>query len=485
MAPGITLSQGLRQTQVLAPQMRQALDMLQKPIAELRAEIRQQLETNPVIEDVATPEIPLEDVAPEEHASDEITSKELDFTPDGEAAERTLGADDGFRDYVLGNMENAPTDEAALSRRQYLFDSQVKTETLQQHLLAQVPLSDIAPTDRPLAEILIGNIDDGGLFTGSLPDIEMVTGADAKRVNAVLRRILKFDPAGCGARDLRECLLAQLDKLDDDPWQNEVRLLVARHLEDIAAGRIDAVCAALGISRAEYDKALASLRTLDPRPGRAFPSETGRPAYIYPDVHAVYADGKWTAHADGRDIPDIRISPRYLKMLESADTPAETKSFIRERIRAAEEFRAALEKRQETVRAVAQAIFDAQPAFFEKGLSGLRPLTMQEIADKTGVHATTISRTVNGKYVTTPKGTVELRKFFTSGVVTESGEALSVDAVLARLKALVDAEDPAKPLSDEKLAAALNAEGIDLARRTVAKYRDRLGIPGTSARRAR
>ena len=202
-----------------------------------------------------------------------------------------------------------------------------------------------------------------------------------------------------------------------------------------------------------------------------------------PEVHARRVGGKWVARVDDRSLPDIRISPRYLKMLEDPKLPAETKAYIRERIAAAHAVAEAVERRQETITQIAQAIFDAQPGFFEKGLKGLRPLTMHEIAARVGVHPATVSRTVNDKYVSTPKGTVELRKFFSQGFATEDGGEVSKDEVAEKIRALIDGEDKAAPLSDDRIARALAAAGLKVARRTVAKYRLKLDIPGTAARR--
>ena len=486
--PGYNLTQRLAQSQTLAPQMRQSLKMLQLTALDLAAELRQQMRENPVIEDVRDPrESQLSVAAPEEHAGKSAADgdMELDFTPDGAAAENILGAEDGHLDYFLGNMESASGDEEAASRRQRLFDSQCSAETLQEHLLAQVPFADLDEQGRMLAEILISNIADSGMFNGSYPDIQMATGVTEQRLDAVRRRILKFDPAGCGWRDPRECLLAQMDKLDDSPWEGEVRKLIAHHLPDVAAHREALLCEKLKLTPDELAQALAALRLLDPYPGhdKRFVPATDRPEYVHAEIHAVKKDDRWTAMVETRDLPDIRISPRYLKMLDDPNTSEEARAYVRERVRAAEALIEAVERRQDTIRNIAQEIIDAQPDFFEKGFSALRPLTMQTVADKVGVHGTTVSRTVHDKYMTTPFGTVELRRFFTSGLATEAGGQMSNVAVQDRLKALVDAEDKAHPLSDDRLAALLKAEGIEIARRTVAKYRKALKIPGTSERK--
>ena len=335
----------------------------------------------------------------------------------------------------------------------------------------------------PVAEMVISELDDNGLFAGSIPDLVMVTGESEEKILSVISRITQLDPPGCGARSAKECLLAQMDKLDGSPFRDDVRELIENHLEDVANGRVAAIERAMGVSRERYADILRELRTLDPFPGRAFAHRGKSVAYVNPEVHAVLTKDGWWADVDDRSIPRIHISPKYERMLSDPDTDRRTKSYIRERLAAAHAIIEAVDRRQETIRSIAQAIIDAQPGFFERGLKGLKPLTMQQIADKVGVHHTTVSRTVRDKYMSTPKGVVELKKFFTTGVTTDSGEQVSTDAVKARLRAIIEAEDKSSPHSDEKLSELLRKEGFPVARRTVAKYRGAIGIPGASERR--
>ena len=485
---GYSLTTRLAQTTTLAPQMMQSLKMLQTTALNLSAELRQQMQANPVIEEVRNPnETVLSAVVPDERADKSAADGdvELDFTPDGAAAESILGSEDGNLEYFLGNMESASGDEEAVSRRQRLFDAQRSTQTLQEYLLGQVPFADLDAEGRMLAELIIANISDSGMFTGSYPDIQMATGATEKRLEAVRRRVLKFDPAGCGWRDPRECLLAQMDKLDDSPWEGEVRQIIAHHLPDVAAHRDALICEKLNLTPDELAQALAALRTLDPYPGRdkRFIPATDRPEYVHAEVHAVRKGGKWCAVVETRDLPDIRISPRYVAMLSDPNIAEDAKAYVRERIRAAQALIEAVDRRQETIQRIAQTIIDAQPGFFEKGFAALRPLTMQEVADVVGIHSATVSRTVHDKFMTTPFGTVELRRFFTSGITRTDGEEVSNYAVYTRLRELVDGEDKAQPLSDDRLAALLKEEGFNIARRTIAKYRKNLKIPAATQRR--
>ena len=467
MAFSNELRQRQAQTMTLAPQMRLSLGMLAMSLPELRAELYREMSDNPVIEDIEQT-LERETVSQKEHES--------------EVRERTFDSDYTEDDDIPDSTYTADAD--ALERRQRFFDSQTRNETLEEHLLNQLETADIDERDASLAEMLIGDLNDDGFFVGSIPDVMMVSGESEVKVREVLAAIMALDPPGCGATTLEECLLAQIDKLDGSPYQQEVREILERHhLKDIAEGRIATVERDLGMSHERYADVLSALRTLDPRPARAF-SRAGRGvAYVNPEVHAVNVDGRWMARVDDRSLPEIRISSRYLKMLNDPKIDTETKEYIRGKIAAANSFVEAVERREKTITSIAQAIFDAQPGFFKDGLRGLRPLTMQEIADKVGVHHTTVSRTVHDKYASTPRGTIELRKFFTSGIVTDSGEHVSKANVMDALKRLIDDEDKTSPCSDERLSELLKAEGYPVARRTVAKYRTQLGIPGVSERR--
>jgi RNA polymerase sigma-54 factor len=456
---------------VLAPQMRQGIELLAMNLPDLRLRLDKELSENPCIDEVEpTLEASTVSVKQQEaenrHGEDETDYPEDDYEPE------------------FGTAAAIRSDEMANEKRQRFFDNQTKEETLEEHLMTQLQMSDIPPKDIPLAEMLIGELNDDGLFAGSIPDIQMVSGESERKVLDTLAKIMEFDPPGCGARNLRECLLAQMDKLDGSPFKEDVRSLVDRHREDIAGGHIAEIERDMGFSHERYADVLRELRTLEPRPGRAYRREGKSVSYVNPEVHAVRTKNGWIAQVDDRSLPDIRISPKYIRMLDDPHTDKDTKAYIRERIAAANAIIEAVEKRQETITNIAQAIVDAQPGFFEQGLKGLKPLTMQQVADKVGVHHTTVSRTVRDKYMSTPKGVVELRRFFTSGVTTDSGEQVSTDVVKDRLRTIIAAEDTARPLSDEKLSEMLRKEGFPVARRTVAKYRTMLGIPGTAERRA-
>ena len=454
------------QSMVLMPRLLRGLDMLAMSLPELRAELNRELETNPIIDDV---ERTLE--------KDTVSQKERESVQEEKSREDDYPEDDSAPDSFY------EADAEAMDRRQSFLESRTSEETLEEHLLSQIKTSELEEDDFQLAEILIGELNDDGYFSGSIPDLMMVTGESKEKICEVLSIIKTFDPPGCGSITLEECLLAQIDKLDSSPYKDEVReLLEKKLLKDVAEGRIANVEKSLGMSHERYADVLSALRTLDPRPARAY-SRSGKGVnYVNPEVHAVKTVDGWEARVDARSLPEIRISPRYLKMLDDPSIDAETREYIRVKIASVKELIEAIKKREETVTNIAQAIFDAQKEFFEKGLKGLKPLTMQEIAKTVGVHAATVSRTVNDKYVSTPRGTVELRRFFVSGCATSDGGVVSKDAVFNELKAIVDSEDHSKPFSDDKISSLLKAKGYSVARRTVAKYRTILGIPGASER---
>ena len=459
----LTLGQSLKQKQVLAvsPQQMQGLKLLAKSLPELRAEIFAEMARNPAIEDVERPlETSLSEI---ERRNDEAVA-EPDY-PDEESLE--------IRNF----------DEEAAERRQAFFDSQVKDETLQEHLLAQLPTSEVPEKDWPLAEVLVGDIDDNGYYKGSIPDTAMSFGCGEAEIVAVLARIRELDPPGCGARDIRECLLSQVDDIADVSVRVLVRRIVDSHLADLAAGRHEEIRRRLGVGEDAYAAAVAALRSLDGRPGQRFPNERDRVEYVNPEIHAVKLNGRWIAATDDRSLPEIKLSKSFVRMLKDPAQSEETKAYVAERIESVKAFREAVARRQETVAGIAQAIFDRQQGFFEGGYRELKPLTELEIAKEVGVHGTTVSRTVRNKYAATPQGTVELRKFFVTGVKTAGGAEISQRAALDALRAIVDGEDAAAPYSDEKIAAKMKDIGIPVARRTVAKYRKLLGIGGVSERR--
>ena len=444
------LSQAQRQAMAISPRQLQGIKLLAKSLPELRAEILAEMASNPAIEDVEhVLETPLSEV---EHEH-EIANMEPDYPED---------------DFEPG-LNN---DEMAADRKQAFIENRVKEETLQEHLFAQLPLSDIPHEDWAMIETLIGDLDDNGYYHGSIPDVAMAFDKSENDVRAALHKIMEFDPLGCGAISAKECLFSQLDTIESPKMRSNVRRIIEDHLENLAAGKISEIGKALSLSREETQAAINALRSLDGRPGRRFPSEHNRVEYVNPEIHAVKVEGHWVARMDARSLPEIRLSKAFQNLLNDAGQSDETKAYIRERIKSANDFRMAVVKRQETVGSIAQAIFDRQQEFFEHGFKALKPMTEMEIAKEVKVSISTVSRTVRDKYAATPQGTIELRRFFTIGY----------NGVLDALKGIVEGEDGAKPLSDGQIVSLLGEKGFSVARRTVAKYREQLGIPVAAER---
>lgn len=494
----------------IAPQLRQSLEMLQKPVMELRQAIYHEMERNPLLEEVEDPSEKME--SDDSHKADEqaLTDEGQEYDPDVDAGEdpvelqqgqsveeaenqdqsldfnpdldTVLREDDEMRDYALQGMENAPDLEDTEEKRQYMFDSIRQKESLQDHLLAQLTLTPLKGSDHDLAVTLIGNVNDDGYFTGSLPDLQMVSGKTEQEILAILGVIQTFDPPGVGARTLRECLLQQLATVEDSPWEDEARLLIDQYLDKLAHHDDAFLCKALKVDRMGLAKVCELVRSLNPRPGRIFTENDAE--YVEPEVSVVRNDfGEYVAKVENELIPQIHISEHYRQLLENPDVPASTKSYVRERLRAGLFLIHSIEQRQETIRKIAQTIVDEQKDFWTQGVKALKPMTMVDVASKVGVHETTVSRTVANKYMRTPVGTFLMKFFFSTGLKGSEGEAVSNKSVRNLIEELVKGEDPTDPLSDQAIVAKLKEKGIACARRTVAKYRGILKIPPSHERR--
>ncbi len=474
------MSQQQRQIMTLAPQLRQSLDMLQMPVLELRASILKEMEQNPVIDGINDPnEILIADEepeVPEAHVADEPLNADPDI-------DTILRQDDEWRDYFMKGMENATSNDDADEKRQYILDSITKTVSLQEHLLEQLTLVELSESEREMAGLLIGNIGKDGYFIGSIPDLVMISGMSEDEILRILTVIQSFDPPGVGATSVRECLLAQLEMVEDSPWEDEARLLIDKYLPKLASHDEKFLCSALALDNEELQHVIKLIRSFNPRPGLQF--ECDETEYVEPEVFVVRKEGKFVATVDGRQLPFIRISKQYRRLLEDKSVSAETKSYVRERIRAGAFLIRSIHQRQETIRKIAQEIVDAQTGFLLKGIKELQPMTMAAVADKVGVHETTVSRTVANKYMRTPVGVFEMKYFFTPGLKTADGATMSNKSVQDIIYRLVSQEDPAAPLSDQAIEAELQSQGITVARRTISKYRGILRIPPSHRRRVK
>ena len=492
----LQLSQQQRQIMSISPQQQQSLEILELPVMDLRALIQKEMEQNPAIEDVVDPaEKHIEEVV---HAA---PAQAVGGTPeparaepvgegpagDGEADpdDRDIAAlgrlDEDWDGYFTQGMEDAGDPADRQARREFWLNSIVAPVSLYDTLEAQLDLAELGPKERQLAEIILMNLDADGYFRADLPGLAEAAGLPPEQAEAVLRTVQSLEPAGIAARDLREALLLQLARAEDTAEAALARELVDNHLHDLAARKTKALAATLGVTPDVLAEAFARIQRLDPRPG----SKIGAPGaeYIEPEVTVVRRGGRWEIELDDGRLPRIRISRHYRRLLEDPAVDAETKSYIRKRVRAGLELQRSLFHRQRTITRIAAEIVAAQQAFFDHGPSRLRPMIMGEIAGRVGTHETTVSRAVANKHIRTPRGIFELKYFFTPAVRTESGEVLSNRAVQERIAAMIAAEDPAKPLSDNDLHDLLRAEGIPFARRTVTKYRRLLKVPPSAMRR--
>jgi RNA polymerase sigma-54 factor len=452
------LQQSLTQQQALAPQMRKSLEILQASTLELTQLIQQALETNPVLEDV-TENISLDD--------DKIDPEEAD------SLEYMNETDDDWRDRTILEGKSSPWTQEDEERRQRIYDSIVAPETLQQHLQHQLDLSMVDSEVREAAKAILGNLNERGFLDLPITTLGIRMGLKPRDLNEALSLVQSFNPAGIGASGIPESLLLQLERSTGvDTLEYKI---VRDHLEDLARKRYLQIARALGTNVERITEAASRIGRLSPNPGGEF-DPTGNP-YILPDVVIERDDdGLWYARLTGEHLPDLRINDFYKDMIGKSGTDAKARQFLRDQIRDGRSLIHAISLRQETILAIAHKLIEHQPLFLTKGHRHLRPLTMNDIADELSLHATTISRAVAGKYIFTPHGLMEMRAFFATGYQNSDGSEVSNAAVREAIQQLVANEPPTKPLSDEFLMKALAKQGITLARRTVAKYREQLNI---------
>ncbi len=497
MAQGLYLSQKMTQSMVLAPQLQQSLALLQAPSLELKALVEQELEQNPVLEEVAETETEQEDKAngakdeaaeaadptepPADVTFDPATEKPNPDPVDDFAGEieQLLQLDQEWRDHFaqtnLSTRHSAEDEE----RRQFMFDSLVAQTSLQEFLMEQLRESDLTPELLPTAEMIIGNIDDYGYLKATVVELAFATNISEEQIGAVLREIQTFQPPGVGCRDLRECLLLQLERAGKKETL-EYRI-VHDHMQALGKRRYPEIARALGVTVEEAQALAGSIAHLEPRPGRAFLPDNQQ--YIAPEVFVQRVGDEFIVTNNNDQIPHLRISNTYKDLLADANTKSEDREYIRDKIRAGKFLIKSLHQRQQTILNIANEIVKRQRDFLEQGIAHLKPLTMVEVAAVVGVHETTVSRAVSGKYMETPQGVYEMKFFFTSGYKTASGANMSNTSVKDIIAEMVKKEDPAGPLSDEAIVKLLAQKEIIIARRTVAKYRSELNILPSNLRK--
>jgi RNA polymerase sigma-54 factor len=457
---------GLSQT--IAPQMQQSLHMLQIPTVELRQLVQQELQINPILEEVPVEEGPEN---PSETPESDRTEAQEDEKFDKEFEELSR-LDEEWRDYF--SQMNTYTRRSAEDdeRRRFFFDSIVQRPTLQEHLLEQLKMSVDDEDEKKIGELIIGNIDTRGYLAVTDEELTQSTGSEPEKIREMIALIQTFDPIGVAARDLRECLLIQLRRLRKT--DELVEKIIQSHLDDLGKKKYPEIARALRTNVDEIQKAANMISTLDPQPGRAYSSDLN--PYIAPDVYVQKVGEEYVVLMNDREVPHLRISNTYKDLLAQRDGAADVRSYVREKIRAGKFIIKSIHQRQQTIRNISEQIVRLQKEFFDQGPSALKPLTMAEVAKLISVHETTVSRAIANKYMQTPHGLFEMKYFFTSGYQTANGETMSSTSVKKAITEIIAKESPSKPLSDQEILEALKDHGIPIARRTVAKYREELKI---------
>jgi len=458
---------------VMAPQLRQSLEMLQAPVLELNAMIRAELDSNPTLEEISHEalQVEIEKVNPEIE-----DSKAMDFRKEFETLARM---DDEWKDYFFQQRGYQPYSQESEEKRNYLYDSIPQSESLQEHLLHQLSLAEFNEADKALGELIIGSITDDGYLTTSVGELAAACGADATHMQDVLTVIQDFDPLGVGARDLRECLLFQLERLGKaDSLSGRI---VSAHLERLASHKFQDIARHLKVSVEEVQLAANFIATLEPKPGRAYSAESS--PFITPEVVVRKVGDDYVVVMNDDDLPRLRISKHYRSLMSDTDTGQEVRDYIQERIRSSAFLIKSIHQRQQTIFKIATEIVRVQREFFEKGIAFLTPLTMSEVATAVGLHETTISRAVAGKHMQSPQGIFEMKYFFTPGLKTGDGSVISNKTVKDVIANLVAGESSETPLSDQDILEILTERGIQIARRTVAKYRIALRIAPSHMRK--
>ncbi len=466
--------QSLALQQVLSPQLQQSLLILQTPLLELRNLVQQEMQTNPVLEEL--PEDPGANERGEVEPSADDTFKD-EF-------EKLASLDEEWRDYMTQSasygFDGRRGSKQADDKRQFFFDSIPVQETLQQNLVAQLNQTVVEASDRKTAKLIIGNIDDDGFLQSTSEEMALNSGIPQDDFERMLGLIQTFYPAGVGARDLRECLLIQLRRQGKE-HSLEYRI-VSEHMEDLGRHRFPEIARSMATSVEDVQKAADKIARLNPRPGQVFAAAPQN--YVLPDVMVEKVDGEYQISLNNEQIPHLRISNLYKDIIASGDAQtSDVKDYIRDKIRSGKFLIRSIHQRQQTILNIAQQIVSRQRDFLDHGASHLKPMTMAEIADAVGVHETTVSRAVSGKYMATPQGVFEMKYFFTGGYQTATGESLSNVSVKQAILDLVKHESGSAPLSDHDIVQILSERGIPIARRTVAKYRTEMNILPSHMRR--
>lgn len=449
----------LRQTQklLMTPQLRQAITLLQLPVLELSEYLDQQYLENPMLE--------LDDGA--------------DGAQEIEPAEEEKAFDIDWEQYFQDRGDVGEPINREANQKGTFEQFTASATSLQQRLSMQLSMLTLPRGVARIAYYIINTLDDNGYLTQPCSEISAHLQVTEPEVLIALGVVQNLEPAGIGARDLRECLLLQLKNRNNVPpyaWE-----IVCRYLDLVAKGRIPILAEKLNADFADIQKAVDYIRSLEPKPGQTLGEET-KPAYIFPDITVMDVNGEWIIMVNDSYPFRLRVSPMYHHLLQAAETE-DIKKFLQEKFNSALWLLKSLEQRRSTLHRITEFILDYQQAFFKQGVKHLRPLRLKDVAEVLGVHESTVSRAVNGKYIQTPRGLFELRYFFSVNLETDDGDGASSTGVKKILEELVAGEDRRSPLTDQQLSQCLQERGVKISRRTVAKYREELNIPSSTLRK--
>jgi len=471
----------LSQKLIMTPSLQQAIKLLQLSKLELQEVLNQELLENPLLDESAE-EVKSEETQAEEtkaeNEAEETKPIEVKDEKEKDSFEE-IDYDAYFQDYIeygynprgMGEEHEEFPIENTLTRPPNLSD----------HLTWQLSMSDASPRTKEIAQFIIGNIDEDGYLRASNDEIIASGGYGAEEVETAVAAVQSLDPIGVGARDLRECLLLQLRFLEVDAPLVEV--IIRDHWDEFMQRKFVPLAKTLGIDMKSLEGIVEIIKHLDPKPGRKYSNE--RAIYVEPDVYVHKVSDEYVIVLNEDGMPKLRINSGYRSMLNNMDSKSdgETVNYIKDKIRSAVWLIKSLDQRQRTIYKVAESIVKHQREFLERGIDFLRPLVLRDVADDIQMHESTVSRVVSNKYMHTPRGLFLMKYFFHSGIDSDTGEDISSLTVKKKIQSFIENEDPRKPLSDSKIMKILNDEGINIARRTVAKYRDELNIPSSTDRK--
>ena len=470
MAISQKLQTKLVQKLILTPSLQQAIKLLPMSTLELSELLNQEMVENPMLEEVPTEE--LQPIEPVQEKPQEKQSEKVE-TWDDQDYEYFFGdyLDDGYRSQTPTEVKELPPIENTLSTAALLSD----------HLLWQLSMQTDESLMREIGEAIIGNLDDDGVLVATADELVAMGPWPVEEVERALQLVQSFDPIGVAARDLQECLLLQLRRLQQpDPVADKI---VTEHLRLLKNHQVPDLARKLGMSIDDLKQHIEVLRHLDPKPGSRYnPSQS---QYVIPDVYVVKVEDEYVAALNEEGLPQLRISPVYRRLLDksAAESTDETRAYVKDKVRSAVWLIKSVEQRQKTIHKVATSIITFQRKFLEHGIEHLRPLVLRDVADDIGMHESTVSRVVTNKYMHTPQGVFGMKYFFHSGIHSSYGDDISSVTIKQRIRKIIEQEDPRKPLSDSKIVIILQREGLELARRTIAKYREELKILTSNQRK--